>query len=405
MTETSLSVSELNEYVRGRLQMDPLLKFVTVRGEISDYKLQGGSGHAYFTLKDEKAVIACTMWRSNVSLLRFAPKPGKKVLVKGQVTLYVAGGKYQLIADSMKEEGTGDLFAQFEELKNRLMLEGLFDPAIKKPIPLLARTIGVATSLSGAAIRDIIKVARARNPKVDIILAPCAVQGKGAEYEIADAIERLDRDGRSDVILVGRGGGSMEDLWAFNEEVVARAIYRCKTPVISCVGHETDFSIADFAADVRASTPSNAAELAVANINELNKALRTLAGRLNTSMMYAQSQRKLRLDNILRSSVFSNPVEALIAKRREKLNSLNERAEAAIRLNCENADKRCDHLMRLLNSLNPDNIKKRGYAVVKRAGRVVCDIELVDTGDQVTVEMLNGAFEAEVGKHWRTANE
>ena len=401
MTEASLSVSELNEYVRGRLQMDPLLKFVTVRGEISDYKLQAGSGHAYFTLKDDKAVISCTMWRSNVSLLRFIPNAGKKVLVKGQVTLYVPGGRYQLIADSMREEGKGDLFAQFEELKNRLMLEGLFDTANKKPIPLLSKTIGVATSSSGAAIHDIIKVARARNPRINIIIAPCSVQGKGAEYEIANAIDQLDRDGRADVILVGRGGGSLEDLWAFNEEVVARAIYRCTKPVISCVGHETDFSIADFVADVRASTPSNAAELAVANIGELDKHLKQLEHRLNMSMENAQKQRVQRLENILKSRVFSNPLETLIEQRRENLSDLIRRAEGAVRQNMENAIVRCEHLMRLLNSLNPGNIKKRGYAVVKRDGRVLSSIELIEMNDHLRIEMADGSFEADVSKRWR----
>ena len=224
MPELTVSVSELNEYVRDRLHGDPFLKHITVRGEIGDYRQQMGSGHAYFTIKDEKAVLSCTMWRSNVSLLRFVPRVGKKVTVHGQVTLYVPAGKYQLIADSMTEEGQGDLFRRFEELKNRLMAEGLFDAALKKPLPLKVKTIGVATSLSGAAIRDIIKVARARNPRIDIIVAPCAVQGKGAEFEIASTVDALDKDGRAEVILVGRGGGSMEDLWAFNEEPVARAV-------------------------------------------------------------------------------------------------------------------------------------------------------------------------------------
>ncbi len=405
MTESSFSVSELNEYVRGKLQIDPLLKFVSVRGEISDYKQQAGSGHAYFTLKDEKAMIPCTMWRSNVSLLRFVPKPGEKVLVRGQVTLYVAGGKYQLIADSMRQEGSGDLFAQFEALKNRLMLEGLFDPAVKKPLPLLVKTIGVATSLNGAAIRDIIKVARARNPRIDIILAPCAVQGKGAEYEIAEAIDLLDRDGRADVILVGRGGGSMEDLWAFNEELVARAIYRCSKPVISCVGHETDFSIADFAADIRASTPSNAAELAVADVEELHGKLQSLRKRLNTSMLNTHKQRAQRLESIAKSHVFLDPKAALIGDRFRIAEEYYRRTEKALRYRTQKAGAQCDALWRTLNSLNPNNIKRRGYAVVRMNGAVISSIDSLNEKTLVTVEMQNGSFDASVIKLWRTDDD
>ena len=405
MNELSFSVSELNEYVRGRMQMDPMLKLVSVRGEISDYKVQAGSGHAYFTLKDEKATITCTMWRSNVSLLRFIPSVGKKVLVRGQVTLYVAGGKYQLVADSMREEGKGDLFAQFEILKNKLMLEGLFDPANKKPIPRVSKTIGVATSLSGAAIRDIIKVARARNPRINIIISPCAVQGKGAENEIAAAIDLLDRDGRAEVILVGRGGGSMEDLWAFNEETVARAIARCSKPVISCVGHETDFSIADFTADVRASTPSNAAELAVADIRELNRHNEQLATRLKQAMLAAHRLRLQRLAIAFKSRVFSDPMSTLIEDRRLNLQGLNERMESAIGQKLHNSNEKLDQFRRLLSNLNPDNIKKRGYAVVRQNDHVIGDIASLNESTPVSVELLNGGFTADVRSLWRKEHE
>ncbi|MBQ3669374.1 MAG: exodeoxyribonuclease VII large subunit [Clostridia bacterium] len=405
MSEFSVSVSELNEYVRGRLQMDPMLKMVSVKGEISDYKLQLGSGHAYFTLKDEKATISCTMWRSNVSLLKFVPKPGKKVTVKGQVTLYVPGGKYQLIADFMSEDGTGDLFARFEELKNRLAMEGLFDTAIKKPLPLKVKTIGVATSLSGAAIRDIIKVARARNPKVDIIIAPCSVQGKGSEFEIAASIDMLDRDGRSDVILVGRGGGSMEDLWAFNEEAVVRAIYRCKTPVISCVGHETDFSIADFAADVRASTPSNAAELAVADIKELDKQLNRLMLSLNSSMLNAQKQRRQRIEAAFNRPVFKSPHSVFIDDRSMDCEVLYKKAASAFVSGFEKRKTQLESLNRLLGTLNPNNVKSRGYAVVKRSGSVITGIEKIRIDDLVTVEVSDGEFDAKISDLRRYANE
>ena len=402
MSELTVSVTELNEYVRGKLNMDPMLKRIQVRGEIGEYRLQAGSGHAYFTLKDEGAVISCTMWRANVSLLRFLPKTGTKVIAKGQVSLYVAGGKYQLMVDTMTQDGQGDLFRRFEELKMRLQLEGLFDQSAKKPIPLKVSTIGVATSLSGAAVRDIIKVAHARNPRVNIILAPCAVQGRGAEFEIARSVDALDRDGRAEVILVGRGGGSMEDLWAFNEEAVARAIYRCRTPVMSCVGHETDFTIADFAADLRAATPSNAAELAVADVHELEAQLKSLRARLDQSVKSAQEKRRLRLQALMRSRAFSAPRETFILQRDQNLVNQKARLDGAIKKRLSDERIKTEGIMRVLRSLDPDNIKKRGYACVRLDGRIVSSIKDINTNDLVSVEMQGGEFDAGVKAVQRT---
>ena len=402
MSELTVSVTELNEYVRGKLNMDPMLKRIQVRGEIGEYRVQAGSGHAYFTLKDEGAVISCTMWRANVSLLRFLPKTGTKVTAKGQVSLYVAGGKYQLMVDTMTQDGQGDLFRRFEELKMRLQLEGLFDQSAKKPIPLKVSTIGVATSLSGAAIRDIIKVAHARNPRVNIILAPCAVQGRGAEIEIARSVDALDRDGRAEVILVGRGGGSMEDLWAFNEEAVARAIYRCRTPVISCVGHETDFTIADFTADLRAATPSNAAELAVADVHELEAQLRSLRTRLDQSVKSAQEKRRLRLQALMRCRAFSAPRETFILQRDQNLVNQKARLDGAIKKRLSDERIKTEGIIRVLRSLDPDNIKKRGYACVRLDGRIVSSVKDINTNDLVSVEMLGGEFDAGVKAVRRT---
>ena len=396
MPEVSVSVSELNEYVRSRLSADPMLRRVSVRGEIGDFKVQAGSGHAYFTLKDAGASLSCTMWRTNLSLLKFIPKTGKKVTVKGQVTLYVPGGRYQLIADSMSEEGQGDLFARFEALKQRLDAEGLFNQEHKRPLPLKVRCIGVATSSSGAAIRDIIKVARARNPHVDIIVAPCAVQGKGAEIEIAAALRALDADGRADVILVGRGGGSMEDLWAFNEEVVARAVYACKTPVISCVGHETDFSICDFVSDVRASTPSNAAELAVADVSALAGELDSLRQRLNRAVLGAQENRRLRLNALMRSAAFADPRGTLINGRRQTLENLLRRQTTALTQSLATQKLRVEGYGRLLKTLDPNNVKKRGYACVRKNGRIVSAVSGLASGDQITVELQDGEADARV---------
>ena len=242
---SALSVSELNEYARRLLAGDPLLRNLEVTGEISGYK-RHYSGHRYFSLKDETARVQCVMFRQNAMGLDFEPADGMRVTVRASASIFARDGAFQLYINSMRQSGQGDLFARFEKLKQKLQAEGLFDPARKRDVPAMPRVIGVATSETGAALRDIIHVARRRNPNVGIIVAPCAVQGEGAAAEIVRAIERLNANGESDVLLVGRGGGSIEDLWAFNEEIVARAIAASRIPVISCVGHEIDFTISDF---------------------------------------------------------------------------------------------------------------------------------------------------------------
>ncbi|MBR6890193.1 MAG: exodeoxyribonuclease VII large subunit, partial [Clostridia bacterium] len=246
----ALSVSELNEYARRLMAGDPLLRSVEVTGEISGYK-HHYSGHRYFSLKDESARVQCVMFRQQAMGLDFQPTDGMRVTVRASASVFVRDGSFQLYVSSMRQAGQGDLYIRFEKLKRKLMAEGLFDPARKREIPAFPRVIGVATSQTGAALRDIIHVARRRDPNIGIVVSPCAVQGAGAAREIVRAIERLNRQGECDVMLVGRGGGSIEDLWAFNEEIVARAIAGSRIPVISCVGHETDFTIADFAADLR----------------------------------------------------------------------------------------------------------------------------------------------------------
>ncbi|MBR3504181.1 MAG: exodeoxyribonuclease VII large subunit, partial [Clostridia bacterium] len=257
-SDWTLSVSQLNEYVRKSLAGDPMLQNIRVSGELSGVK-RHFSGHIYFTLKDESARVQCVMFRSAATGLAFLPEDGMRVVVRGSASLYTAAGAFQIYADAIERQGVGELYLRFEALKRRLSEEGLFDPAIKRELPALPRTIGVVTSRAGAVLHDIVRVARRRDPNVRILLAPAAVQGAGAAEDIARAIALLNRQGEADVILCGRGGGSLEDLWPFNEEIVARAIRSSRIPVVSCVGHETDFTIADFAADLRAPTPSAAA--------------------------------------------------------------------------------------------------------------------------------------------------
>lgn len=396
MAEWVITVSQLNEYVRKKLSGDALLQSLSVKGEISDLKAHYASGHLYFTLKDDKARIACVMYRSNAQALKTELKNGMKVVVFGQAGIYPVSGQYQLYVESLKQEGLGSIYERFEELKRKLGEEGLFETAHKKRIPTCVSTVGVATSGSGAAVRDIIRVARYRNPHVNIIVSPCRVQGAGAEYEIADAIRLLDRCGKCDVILVGRGGGSIEDLWPFNEEVTARAVFNCNTPVISCVGHETDFTICDFVADLRAATPSNGAELAVADVKKQIQQLNTIAKRMDSSIKNAQIQRHMRLDMLMCSPVFTSPREKLIEKRAEKLGKLFDRLKSAQSERITDLRTSLDNSRRILDSLNPDNIKKRGYACVRRNGKLVTAVKDISLSDKITVELYDGKAEATV---------
>ena len=296
----------------------------------------------------------------------------------------------------MRREGAGDLFKRFEALKRKLADEGLFDPALKKPLPLMPKTIGVATSAAGAAFHDIVRVARARNPRVGILLCPCAVQGAGAAAEIAEAVRRLDEDGRADVILVGRGGGSMEDLWAFNEEVVARAVAACKTPVVSCVGHEIDFTICDFAADVRAATPSNAAELAVGDVREWQEACDQRMIRLTRALSAAQRQRRLRLNACGQSAYLRDPARMLTERRRERLEHLYMRLALRAEARVAEAREKLNTVSRTLEAMNPENVLARGYACVRVDERIVTDAAELSAGQPICVDMRAARVRATV---------
>lgn len=391
----TLSVSELNEYVRKRLAGDPLLRTVEVAGEISNYK-HHISGHRYFALKDEGARVACVMLRTQAEGLDFRPEDGMRVTVRASASIYVRDGSYQLYVNSMRLSGAGELYLRFEALKKKLAQEGLFDPARKQPIPLFPRVLGVATSEDGAAIRDILRVARARNPRIEIVLAPCAVQGASAAAEIVRAIEHLNRDGRSEVILVGRGGGSLEDLWPFNEEIVARAIAASAIPVISCVGHEIDFTIADFAADVRAATPSNAAELAVPVVAEMREAVRQLGGRLGYALRRAQQLRLAWLEAIGQRPWKKMPERILLEPRAARLGELQSRMSLAMERGRERRERRLQLADRALRALDPTGVLRRGYAVVRREGRCVTGAALLRPGDAIRVQWADGSVAAEV---------
>ncbi len=393
--DRALSVSELNEYVRRLLAGDALLRNVVVAGEISGYK-HHISGHRYFSLKDAGARVQCVMFRQNAMGLDFQPQDGMRVRVQASASLFPRDGSYQLYVNSMQKAGVGDLYQKFEALKRKLTAEGLFDPAIKREIPLKPRYIGIATSITGAAIRDMIRIARRRNPRVGIIVAPCAVQGADAAGEIVEALRRLNADGRADVILVGRGGGSIEDLWAFNEEIVARAIAASEIPVISCVGHETDFTIADFVADVRAATPSMAAEIAVPVRAELKRNLDTAMRRVSAGLVQGNRLRRAELMRICASPLFRNPARELIDGRREALGGLWERCQAAERARLDRLQNHLERMGAKLGALNPAGVLNRGYAYLSTAEGVRTSAMELEPGMRVDVHLRDGVASAEI---------
>ncbi|MDL2206176.1 exodeoxyribonuclease VII large subunit [Eubacteriales bacterium OttesenSCG-928-N13] len=395
MAEYVLGVSQLNEYVRRQLAADPVLRQVRVRGEVSGFK-RHYSGHLYFSLKDQDAKVNCAMFRQHAMRLGFEPRDGMQVVVTASASLYVQNGAFQLYVEQMMNEGSGQLYVLFEQLKARLQDEGLFDPAIKKPLPLLPRRIGVVTSIAGAALQDILRVARRRMPGISILVASAAVQGDGAAQQIADALDALNQNGTVDVILCGRGGGSMEELWAFNEEVVARAIHRSKVPVVSCVGHETDFTIADFVSDIRAATPSMAAELAVPDRNVLMDQLQTIAADIRRSQMQRVQLLRSRLDRVAASPMLTRPSEMLLSARFDQLAQLKLRMTAAHEHRKSEVRGRINALSGSLAALNPAAVMERGYAVIQSGDRVLTDAKALKKNMQVRIRMQHGSADARI---------
>ena len=394
----TLSVSQLNEYVRRLLAGDPMLRSLRVQGEISGFK-RYTSGHLYFTLKDEEACVSCVMFRSAAEALDFRPQDGQRVTIRGSASLYPQRGQFQLYVETMQREGVGELYMRFEALKRRLTAEGLFDQAIKKEIPAYPRVIGVATSRTGAVLRDIVRVARRRDPNISILLAPTSVQGAGAADEIVHALEQLNRQGEADVILCGRGGGSIEDLWPFNEEIVARAIRASKIPVISCVGHETDFTIADFAADLRAPTPSAAAELAVPEAAALRAAIDGLLEGGAAAIERRLTLERAHLARLNASAALNMPSRLLIERRETALERLTGRMTRAAQTMPQTKRARLDGLMRALGAVNPNAVLERGYAVVRQNGQAVTDASALDVGDLIDVTLKGGTLGARVTRH------
>jgi exodeoxyribonuclease VII large subunit len=392
----SFSVAEVTAYIRELLTLDDQLQDLWITGEISNLT-RAASGHWYFTIKDGSAQLKCVMWRSHAERQSITPRNGDAVLVHGAIGVYEAQGTYQLYADLIRPMGIGDLYAQFERLKAKLETEGLFDSERKRPIPPYPRTIGIVTSADAAAFQDVQNVLRRRYPLVNVVLSPCLVQGDNAPADICRALERMAAHADVDVILLVRGGGSIEDLWAFNNEQVARMIVDSRVPVISGVGHETDFTIADFAADLRAPTPSAAAELATPNIEDLRYAVRTLDEHLQRNLSTCLQTRRDDLAIARRSLRHVSPV-AQLRSYRQRVDDWHERLLKAERSRIALWNERLTARTAALQAANPNAILARGYAIVYRSddGQQVASTDQVKPGVGLTIQLHDGELKARV---------
>ena len=389
MEYNPITVTDLNKYIKNKIDGDEMLNNVLVKGEISNFK-NHYTGHMYFTLKDESSLIKCVMFKSYTTHLSFMPKDGMKVMVLGSVAVFERDGVYQIYAKAMKEDGLGSLYTAYEELKKKLEQEGLFEEAHKKKIPFMPKTIGVLTSNTGAVIRDIINVSTRRNPGVHIRLYPVPVQGPGAAEKIAEGIKFMNENKLADVLIIGRGGGSLEDLWPFNEEIVARAIYDSELPIISAVGHETDFTIADFVADLRAPTPSAAAELAVANIDDVRETLKLYNNRYKVALKKKIELMRLSYEKCMARPAYKNPTQKI----NEQYMVIDMKVKALqnnMMLKLKEAKTSFVKETAKLDSLSPLKTLTRGYSVVtEQDGKIIKSVNDLNSGEKVNLRLSDG---------------
>ena len=390
MEYNPITVTDLNKYIKNKIDGDEMLNNVLVKGEISNFK-NHYTGHMYFTLKDENSLIKCVMFKSYTTHLSFMPKDGMKVMVLGSVAVFERDGIYQIYAKAMKEDGLGSLYTAYEELKKKLEQEGLFAESHKKKIPFMPKTIGVLTSNTGAVIRDIINVSTRRNPGGHIRLYPVPVQGPGAAEKIAEGIKFMNENKLADVLIIGRGGGSLEDLWPFNEEIVARAIYDSELPIISAVGHETDFTIADFVADLRAPTPSAAAELAVANIEDVRETLKLYNNRYKVALKKKIELMRLSYEKCMARPAYKNPTQKI----NEQYMVIDMKVKAlqnSMMLKLKEAKTSFVKETAKLDSLSPLKTLTRGYSIVTKqeSGKVIKSVDDLNSGEKVNLRLSDG---------------
>lgn len=389
MEYNPITVTDLNKYIKNKIDGDEMLNNVLVKGEISNFK-NHYTGHMYFTLKDENSLIKCVMFKSYTTHLSFMPKDGMKVMVLGSVAVFERDGIYQIYAKAMKEDGLGSLYTAYEELKKKLEQEGLFAESHKKKIPFMPKTIGVLTSNTGAVIRDIINVSIRRNPGVHIRLYPVPVQGPGAAEKIAEGIKFMNENKLADVLIIGRGGGSLEDLWPFNEEIVARAIYDSELPIISAVGHETDFTIADFVADLRAPTPSAAAELAVANIDDVRETLKLYNNRYKVALKKKIELMRLSYEKCMARPAYKNPTQKI--NEQYMVIDMNVKAlQNSMMLKLKEAKTSFVKETAKLDSLSPLKTLTRGYSIVtEQDGKIIKSVNDLNSGEKVNLRLSDG---------------
>lgn len=394
MNKQPVSVSQLTTYLKELIENDSMLSRVNVRGEISNFKYHS-SGHMYFTLKDENAKIKCVMFRGYNCFLKFMPEDGMNVIIEGDISIYEKDGQYQLYCSRMEPDGVGGLYLAFEQLKERLQAEGLFDEKRKLPIPLFSRRIGVATSPTGAVIRDIINVASKRFYRSDILLYPVKVQGDGAALSIVEAIKYFNKTGDVDVIIIGRGGGSIEELWPFNEEILARAISQSKIPVISAVGHETDFTIADFVADARASTPTHAAEMAVPSYEDLVYKLESIKETILSRFKSNIIQKGYYINSIV-EKIKRNSPENRIIQYIQFIDGIQSKITLITQNRISAYENRFSVLLGKLDTLSPVKTLNRGYSIVTKEEKVIGSVRLLQKEDRVKVYMQDGNLDCKV---------
>ena len=404
MEQKILSITQINEYIRSKMDADPLLGNLAVRGEISNYKMYP-SGHHYFTLKDEGGALKCVMFKGSALRLRFRPENGMKVIAMGKISVYPRDGAYQLYVSAMAMDGIGDLHTAFEQLKAKLAAQGLFDPAHKKPLPKYPGTIGIVTSSAGAAVHDMLRILHRRYPLTKVLLLPVRVQGVEAPPEIAAAIRYANRFHLAELLIVGRGGGSIEDLWAFNDERVAFAIYESEIPVISAVGHEPDVTISDYVADLRAATPSNAAELAVPDQDALRQTMDSMASAMATALQRQIKGAKQHLGVLAASPALRSPTGYLDQKRQNIVLLRNRLVSAQIQ-GVERKKRRYVELTAKLDAMSPLKVLTRGYAMAQtEGGEVIRSVHQVSSGDRITVDVSDGRIIATVNDERGMDNE
>ena len=390
----AVTVSQVNSYIKEKIASDEGLNSLIIKGEISNFK-NHYTGHLYFTLKDDKSLIKCIMFKSYAQKLNFMPKDGMKVFVFGEVSVFERDGIYQVYVKAMQEDGVGTLYKKYEELKQMLEEQGYFDISNKKKIPQMPKIIGVLTSQTGSVIRDIINVSTRRNPNVQIRLFPVPVQGQDAAPKIAEGIRFMNKNKLADVLILARGGGSLEDLWPFNEEIVAHAIYESELPIISAVGHETDFSISDFVADLRAPTPSAAAELAVPDIYEVKQKILGYKNRLKISLNKKYEMLKLHYEKLTSSFVFKEPLR-IINERSILLDNQVKQIENIIKNKKQSEKERYVKLVSKLDTLSPLKTLTRGYSIIEQKGKIINSVKELQEGNEIDIQMIDGKAKAKM---------